>query len=239
MGAVGAGIFGGSKVGWLLYFAHVLASLTVGLIFRFYKFREPAGRSPRQDGKKIVRLSAAFTDSVRSSFSAMLNVCAFVIFFAVAIRLLYATGLLSDSPLLAGLIEVTSGLWMLKGLGSDIAQKLAMAAFMLGWAGLSVHCQVLSFIGESGLRSWTYIVGKLMHAGISSFYIWIILKVFNFSLPVSSYLLAQVDKLARLDLSSTLAGTLRVTLLITLGLIFCAALLMLRMSFGVDRKRSL
>lgn len=237
LGAVGAGIFGGSKVGWLLYLAHVLASLTVGLVFRFYKFREPAGRSPRQDNKKVVRLSAAFTDSVRSSFNAMLNVCAFVIFFAVAIRLLYASGILSESPLLAGLIEVTSGLWMLKGLGTDIAQKLAMAAFMLGWAGLSVHCQVLSFIGESGLRSWTYIVGKLMHGGISSLYIWVILKVFNFSLPVSNYLLAQVDNLAQMDFSSTLSGTLRVTLVISLGLIFCAALLMLRMSFGIDRKR--
>jgi len=236
LGAVGTGIFGGTMVGWLLYLAHVLASLTVGLIFRFYKFREPTERFSYKQPERVVKLSVAFTDSVRSSFYAMFNVCAFVIFFAVSIRLLYTFDIFSATPFIAGLIEVTSGLWMLRGLGADIAQKLAMAAFMLGWAGLSIHCQVLSFIGDSGLRSWTYIVGKLLHAGISTGYIWIILRVFNFNLPVSSYLLAQVDQLSRLDFSNALAGTLKVALAITLGLVFCVMLLMLKRSNNINKK---
>ncbi|MCL1819918.1 MAG: sporulation protein [Oscillospiraceae bacterium] len=220
LGAVGAGIFGGTKAGWLLYGAHILASLTVGLIFRFYKYREPIGESARNAPERAVRLSTAFTESVRSSFYAMFNVCAFVIFFAVTIRMLYTFEIMSATPFAAGLIEVTSGLWMLKGLNADVAQRLAMAAFMLGWAGVSIHCQVLSFIGESGLRSWTYITGKLLHGGISSLYILIILRVFNFGLPVSSYLMEQVDKIARLDFSSALSGTLKVSFILTLGFAF-------------------
>ena len=227
LGAVGAGIFGGTAVGWLLYFAHVLASLTVGLLFRFYKSHEAPRRAAERTEGRVVRLSAAFTESVRSSFHAMLNVCAFVVFFAVAIRLLYTFDVFSVTPFAAGLIEVTSGLWMLRGLSGEIAQKLAMAAFMLGWAGLSIHCQVLSFIGESGLRARTYIAGKLMHGGVSALYIWIILKVFRFDLPVSAYMLAEVDKLARLDFSAAFADTLKVTLILTLGIILCASLLAL------------
>jgi hypothetical protein len=69
-----------------------------------------------------------------------------------------------------------------------------------------------------------------MHAGISAGYIWIILKLFNFNLPVSNYLLEQVDKLARLDFSNALADTLKVALAITIGLVFCVMLLMLRNS---------
>lgn len=37
LGVVGAGVFGSSQVGLILYFTHVCASLLVGLIFRFYK----------------------------------------------------------------------------------------------------------------------------------------------------------------------------------------------------------
>ena len=33
---------------------------------------------------------------------------------------------------------------------------------MLGWAGFSVHCQVLSFLGGSGLSVKTYLIGKLL-----------------------------------------------------------------------------
>ena len=37
LGVVGAGVFGSSKVGLLLYLAHAAASVCVGILFRFYK----------------------------------------------------------------------------------------------------------------------------------------------------------------------------------------------------------
>ena len=43
-----------------------------------------------------------------------------------------------------------------------------MAAFMLGWAGISVHCQTLSFLCDSGLSAKTYIIGKLIHGILSA-----------------------------------------------------------------------
>jgi sporulation integral membrane protein YlbJ len=251
LGAVGAGIFSNSTVGRLLYIAHAAASITVGIIFRFYKYREPIGRG-RIHSSKSAKLSKAFTLSVRSSFDTILGVCAFVIFFSVAIRMLYVMGVLpmlgqffgdmfgigaeSAERLLTGIIEVTSGLWTLQGISVDVAAKLAMAAFMLGWAGLSVHCQVLSFIGESGLSAWTYIAGKILHGIISAAYMYGLLKVFDFKMPVSNYLLEQVDDLSRLDFGSTLSATLRVTAVITLVLILCTAALLIRRArrFSVD-----
>ena len=239
---MGAGIFSNSAVGWLLYLAHAAASITVGLIFRFYKYKESTSLGTERPEKSVVKLSTAFTESVRSSFNTILGVCSFVIFFSVAIRMLYVMGVLpmigralggvfgigadSAERLLTGFIEVTSGLWALQGLSADIAQKLAMAAFMLGWAGLSVHCQVLSFIGESGLSAWTYIIGKMLHGVISTVYILLLLHIFEFKLPVSSYLIEQLDDMARLDFGSTLLATLRVTVIICATLLFCTALLL-------------
>ena len=53
----------------------------------------------------------------------------------------------------------------LTGAGT-LTGRLSMAAFMLGWAGLSVHCQVLAFLGDSGLSLRTYLTGKLLHGGL-------------------------------------------------------------------------
>ena len=39
---------------------------------------------------------------------------------------------------------------------------------MLGWAGLSVHCQTLSFLGGSELSARTYLAGKVLHGVFSA-----------------------------------------------------------------------
>ena len=248
LGAVGAGIFTSSKAGWLLYLSHTAASLTVGLIFRFYKRGEP----PRDGGgaaraAEPVRMSRAFTGAVRSSFDAIMGVCAFVIFFAVAIRMLYVFGILGAlgaalgvllkplgvtpglaERLLAGLIEAASGLWALQNQSAALTQKLALAAFMLGWAGLSVHCQVLSFIGDSGLKMWPYITGKLLHGVFSALYAILLMRVLDFRLPVSGYLLEEMDGLSRLDFMGALSGTLRVASVICAVIVFWAAAALLK-----------
>ena len=46
LGVVGAGIFGDGRVGFLLYLTHALASLMVGLLFRFHG-KETGGRPHR------------------------------------------------------------------------------------------------------------------------------------------------------------------------------------------------
>ena len=79
-----------------------------------------------------------------------------------------------------------------------------MAAFMLGWAGVSVHCQVLSFIGGSGLSVRTYILGKLMHGGLSALFVAGLFRFFSFEEPVSSYLAEQVASIASLDFHTAL-----------------------------------
>ena len=96
LGVVGAGIFGDSRVGLLLYLTHALASLMVGLLFRFYGGRGETRASPsRPKPIRTVTLPAAFTGAVSRSLQSTLNICAFVVFFAVVLRLLSAFGVLA------------------------------------------------------------------------------------------------------------------------------------------------
>ncbi|MDR2671026.1 MAG: sporulation protein, partial [Oscillospiraceae bacterium] len=135
-GAVGAGLFTSGRAGLLLYLAHALASLTVGVLFRFYRRggEAPAARAPRRSDAPCTRFPLAFVRSVSSSFRAVLGLCAFVVFFAVAVRMLFLFGVIpaaarglgcllapfglradTAEQLITGLLEITSGLWRLRG----------------------------------------------------------------------------------------------------------------------------
>lgn len=218
LGVVGAGIFSSSTAGLWLYGAHVLASVIVGLLFRFY-----GGNIPLHSGKSASALSppafsTAFTAAVKNAFSSTLNICSFVIFFTVVIRMLFLTGvityisgflawLLQDlgmrqdyiESILTGLIEMTSGVWSLRDMAASLGSRLCMAAFILGWAGLSVHCQVLSFIGSSGLSTKTYFFGKLLHGMVSAILILLLSRLLGWDAPVSAFLANQVTTIADLE----------------------------------------
>ena len=223
-GVVGTGIFHSGPVGLLLYLTHVAASLAVGLLFRFYKPHD-GPTSPRSGGSvqfQTGNAGAAFTRSVTGALSGILNICAFVICFTVILRLLTLCGALDLAAevlvflfrplgmdriwarrLLTGVVELSSGVTALSG--GAISGRLSMAAFMLGWAGLSVHCQVLAFLGDSGLSMGTYLSGKLLHGILSAALLRLLMPLLKLSEPVDSCLSLPVSALSALDFSRCLA----------------------------------
>ena len=90
-------------------------------------------------------------------------------------------------------------------IGAGTAGLFAAAAAVAGWGGLSVHCQVLSFLGESGLSTRTYIGGKLLHGLFSAGLTALLLRAFPLKESVSSYLAQQVEGIAGTDFYSALA----------------------------------
>ena len=242
LGVVGAGVFADSRAGLLLYLIHALASLCVGLVFRFYGGRDGGRAQTVRPPIGAVRFSSALTASVSSALKSTLGICSFVVFFSVVISLLTRFGILSAlasglaalfAPLgmtelwarrlLTGILEISSGVWSLSGSG-PLAGRLSMASFLLGWAGVSVHCQVLSFLTESGLSMNTYLAGKALHALFSAGLTALLLRLFPLSQPVSAYLSDTADALAGLDFSSVLTVSVLAAGLTWLGcLLLCAA----------------
>lgn len=237
LGVVGAGVFADSRVGLLLYLAHAAASVCIGLAARFYKRGESSQAGRARPDVRSCRLSQAFTRSVKDSFMSTLNICAFVVCFTVIIRMCTVSGLLPGlagllslaglpqqwgERLLTGLLEVSSGVWTLTGEGA-LTGKLSMAAFMLGWAGLSVHCQVLSFLGGSGLSVRTYVVGKALHGGLSALFVRLLTMMLPLESQVSFYLADQVEGIASLDFSTALTVSLTAAWVIWLAFFLLAA----------------
>ncbi len=214
LGAVGASIFGTTMAGVLLYTAHILASVVVGLLFRCYRRRGDAHRESGRFQVSVVPFRRAVTESVTSSFSSALNICAFVIFFAVFIKLLHLLGVIPYTAallggifnldalylqnLLSGFFEVTTGLYGLSGTAISFGLKLSTAAFMLGWAGLSVHFQVLNFIGQSGLSPLPYVWGKLLHGVVSAAFTLLGTHLLPFDAQVDRLIIAQTTALSQM-----------------------------------------
>ncbi len=226
LGVVGAGIFSSSLVGLLLYLSHTAASVCIGVLFRKWGGKSANVRAKPQAAKSE-KFPAAFTGSVASAFRSSLNICGFVIFFTVFIKLLFTAGVmpfLSDvigavfSPLgfddiwaerlLTGIIEISSGVWSLKGAAGELQSSMALAAFMLGWAGLSVHCQVLSFISGSGLSAKTYIIGKFLHGILAAVFTYFLAGIFTPDTAVASYLAEQVTGIASMGFKTSLLVSL-------------------------------
>ena len=83
----------------------------------------------------------------------MLMICAYVVFFGVF------SEFLPRSALLRGTIELTGGILALPvGLWTEI-----IAAFLIGFGGLSVACQVFSALEGSGIPAWRYLPFRFLH----------------------------------------------------------------------------
>jgi len=234
LGVVGVGIFASSQVGVILYATHAIASILVGFLFRFWGTSDVSctgrrGRRPDSD----VRFSDAFISSVTGAFQSTLHICGFVIFFTVFIRLLFLTGAIPilasffgtllagfglgsewASMLFIGLIELSSGVWSLREIAGQMSSAIAMAAFMLGWAGLSVHCQVLSFIGGSGLSTRSYILGKFLHGIFSALLIFLLTALIPFDVPVAHTLAEGVSGIAAMDFYTSIRIASRAALVL-------------------------
>ncbi len=227
LGVVGAGIFESSSLGVALYLIHMAASLLVGLVFRGYG--PPTDRSKALSDAPAPTAgnkAAAFVSSVSSAFTGCLGICGFVIFFTVLLRLLLLSGVMGwlslvlggflelfgldgtlAPKLLTGLVELTGGVWSLRGEAGTMTARATLAAFMLGWAGLSVHCQVISFLGETGLKVRTYLLGKLLHALLSAGLAAVVIPFVPVKTPVGAFLSDRIGALAAMDFSATLRAS--------------------------------
>ena len=177
LGIAGSGVFQSARAGMWLYLIHAAAATAVGLFFCFIRkcimkpetscFVPVSGTScnyPAAGGRgPSPSPAAAFIGAVQGGVTAMAWVCGFVIFFLVVLRL--AESFLGTlPPMAAGFVELTNGILRLT---ADRAGFISAAA-LLGWGGLSVHCQTAAVLGGSGVSLRWYLPAKAAQALLSA-----------------------------------------------------------------------
>ncbi len=178
LGSVGIAVYSSLKCGIALYISHILAALTVGILFRFYgrgKHVAPSSvmTTPERSFGEIFDI--ALQNGIRSIFT----VCGAVVFFSVISRLVLNITPLSDflSAIASGICEFVTGTVKVSQLDINISQKLILTAVIVGFAGLSVHAQVMAVISKYHLSLKPYIIGKILHGLIAGLYMMIYLHI--------------------------------------------------------------
>ncbi|MBE6990455.1 MAG: sporulation protein [Ruminococcaceae bacterium] len=159
LGVAGRARFGSMGAGLWLWAIHVAAALLTAQLHRGRGSRS----APLRPDAPALSLPDAFLRAVIDGAETMLQVCAFVVFFLAVLRLVTVlTGL--SHPALAGAVELTGGISLLT---PDRAGFITAAA-LLGWGGLSVHCQTVAALRGTDLSLRPQLAGKALQAALSA-----------------------------------------------------------------------
>jgi len=207
VGTVGISLFGDTKIGILLLFTHILACITVGIIFRFWKNNKKVFSRSELTSSEFIPKEVTFSNlgeilklAIMNSINTVVMIGGFVVLFSVIVSILKNTGTLHiisitltpifsflniplnfSSGIITGIVELTNGL-------KDICQihvkelntSITLCSFLLGFGGISVLLQVFSIISKSDVSIKPYFIGKLLHGTFSALYTFILLNFVPF-----------------------------------------------------------
>lgn len=169
IGTVGVSVFGKPVYGVILYLIHIISSVIVGIIFSRYN-KDKHTSPPTRINQREMSIPEAFATSLNESAKSILTVCFSILFFSAVSRALFDLIPMSRnlSAILYGICEFSTGALGIGNLEIDIAYKLILASFVVGFSGLCVHIQVMAVTADSGLSLKPYIIGKILHSIIAA-----------------------------------------------------------------------
>ena len=213
IGTVGILMFKSTTIGILLFITHFLSSISVGIIFRFWKINKKSNdymkhskiNNDKYKNVSIKNLGEVMAESITSAISTILLIGGFIVLFANVISILKSSGILNNIalfinpvfklinintsfcvPLISGFIEITNGIASISSIAcKKLSINIILTSFLLGFGGISVLLQVLSITSKTDLSIKPYILGKLLHGILASFYTYIFINVipfFNFDI---------------------------------------------------------
>ena len=208
IGTIGILMFKNTTIGVLLFITHLLACISVGVIFRFWKTNshfkntklEPSFRKNTNTSVNLGNLGEIIAESINNSISTILLIGGFVVLFSSIISILKSSGFLNfveltfapffnflniDSVFIQGIftgfLEITNGI---NSISNIVCKKLSiniiLTAFLLGFGGISILLQVLSITSKTDLSIKPYIYGKLLQGLFASAYTYLFINLIPF-----------------------------------------------------------
>lgn len=198
LGTVGVSLFGNTLIGFLLLLTHILACISVGILFRFWKKNKNSNFSNLKininNNKQLVNFSnlgEVLGKSITSSISTVVMIGGFVVLFSVILSILKNSNIIEllahiifpffrlfgiqdfnfCTSFISGFLELTNGVMSISTIPcKNISINIILTSFLLGFAGISILLQVYSIIAKSNISIKPYIVGKLLHGLFAALY---------------------------------------------------------------------
>lgn len=193
IGSVGLAVFKSLKIGFILLISHILSAIINGFVFRF-SYKNESGDNQFLHHENTKKSSNILGDSMLDSITSILLVGGYIVLAFVFIDLLVdlkfvdaMTSLLCKIPMLKnfntqicsiikGCVEMTRGIIDLNLTNLSLRLKVVLASFMIGFGGICVFLQSLTFTSELKIKKPFYLFQKICQ-GIWACLISLILSV--------------------------------------------------------------
>lgn len=198
IGAVGAGMLNSVKKGIFLYTIHILSSVIIGLIISNTQ-RKKSNRKKAYEYQQEPHVSKSqflkiLSESMTKSVYTMLPIAGAIIFFSAIIAVLKSTDIFPflialgryislDEPLkglLPGFFEITTGIYDMSQTTLPDIIKLPLISLITGFAGLSVHTQVIGILSKAGINCRLYLTGKFLQSILSALLTFVLMQFIAF-----------------------------------------------------------
>lgn len=208
IGTVGEIFYNNKNVGILLFSSTVFASIITG-IFSTILYEKPQNKRTIKVQEDVTNPITAFSYSMADSSKAMLSVCSWVIIFNAIIKCLISIGDFEYLTIVCSLLEVTTGIKM-----SCASMPLPVISAILSFGGISVHCQIFSYIQKSGLKLKLFYTARVICACISGIICNLLLQIFPFEEEVFSNISSVTPSAYSVSLPSAVAVIIMCSVLI-------------------------
>lgn len=155
--AVGSGILKSEKMGFILLFSHLTASLIICESSRFFK-KPYSNLSPHI--KKAISSIDNFVISASDAASVTLNICTFVILFSAINS--YIEYFADELPFLRFLLYFTEVTFAVTK-----TRNIYFISFLLGFGGFCIWCQIFSTAKSIKIKPLTFVISRIAHGLLS------------------------------------------------------------------------
>lgn len=201
LGTVGITLFGNTTIGILLLITHVLSCISVGFVFRFWKFNDNEKVNYNKINSSTKNVSSnILSSSINNAINTILMIGGFIVLFSIIISVLNSSKLMLflssiikpitnifniDSKfcisILSGILELTNGVSLVANISNKLlSTNVIITAFLLGFGGISVVLQIYTIIADSDISIIPYILGKFLQGVFASIYTFAFIKIFPF-----------------------------------------------------------
>ncbi|MDK2986735.1 MAG: hypothetical protein PWQ96_2379 [Clostridia bacterium] len=170
---------------------------TLSVFSQKHIFKNAYAELIKAHNKQNKPLGKLLSDAIKNSINTLLLIGGFIILFSTIIELLQLYGFLDyiaylisfilsfldlelSRAIASGIIEMTIGSKIVSETAANLNLKVAAISFILGWAGVSIHAQVLAMINDTDIRFLPFLVTRILHGPLAAL---ISLTIFN---PVSN-----------------------------------------------------
>ncbi len=178
IGTVGTVMLSSRKAGIILFASMTAASLLTGIASKIIS----RGEEGNKNKANAVYTRGTLTDSVSQSVQSVLNVCAWIMLFSGINEFLIRLPVSEKTAVWFSIVtEVTGGC-----MSASVCFPACVLAFVLGWSGLAVHCQLMPYLKVLGMKITYLWAARLIEGGVSAAAAWVLFRIFPCEISVFS-----------------------------------------------------